>query len=857
MKKRLLSLLLALVMVLSLMPSVALAAGEEGQPIQIVEGEATQTSVIEAVALAPVAETSPDMEEAPNLNSGEYVCEIGDTSYETIAAALEHGGTDASTVPNGETGSSPTTIRLLGNVAENVTIPTGRNITLDLNGHVLKGTGTNINKASVIVNNGTLKVKDTATDNNTHYYTVQEGGLWKWDDGNTAGAVALSSLSGYPASNTVIAVTGGCITGGTGTNNYGGGIQNKGALSVENVNIIGNRALSGGGIFSRDARCSVSGGTICGNIGEEAALRYFNVNSTEPCVMKGVKVLANTSDKRNVDIENAKCTMEDCEIRFNRGMGMRLYDHASLLLGGSTVICDNTTIENRVEVETNLMTVVSSYLSFSTGTDACALPAADMKVGVHYEEVGYDSVLTLPDQTEDHSGYIFSDSMQYYVALEDSALVIKNRITQQPSDSNNFEVKVTTSDLTNPVVTYQWGKFNDNITTYGAMASDTDGFFECGASVTSATPAEGDGEDLTFVVHEGYTFIITYSGSLVSAGDYVTFSTNFPPYINPDDEEGCLVTALGDNQYQMVFVAGEEGTIATSFSADGENYNDALFRGDYSDFSFDPEADECSMTLHNFTVHHITQEDIPSETASKLSARESGTYYRCAITINGKTIYSDKVKAETTATTKHTDNVITGTLTCADITVGGKPAPTGVTAKYGNDKLTYLYSADGKAHWRPWNKSYQGAGTYYVKAVVEDCEDYNGAESNVATFRVKNKTASHHSGGSSATSYTITSDLKTITKVTVDGKTVDSKYYTVSGGNVTLTQAYLNTLSNGSHTVKLYNGDKVATATITVKNNTVVKSAKTGDIGVGLYGVMAIASLLGSGIVAGKKRKKI
>jgi len=121
------------------------------------------------------------------------------------------------------------------------------------------------------------------------------------------------------------------------------------------------------------------------------------------------------------------------------------------------------------------------------------------------------------------------------------------------------------------------------------------------------------------------------------------------------------------------------------------------------------------------------------------------------------------------------------------------------------------------------------------------------------------KPGHHHGGSTTNGTAVVQTDLAagTITAVYVGGVKLDSKYYTVSGGNVTLTQAYLNTLSNGSHTVKLYNGDKVATATITVKNNAVVKSAKTGDIGVGLYGVMAIASLLGSGIVAGKKRKKI
>jgi len=81
-------------------------------------------------------------------------------------------------------------------------------------------------------------------------------------------------------------------------------------------------------------------------------------------------------------------------------------------------------------------------------------------------------------------------------------------------------------------------------------------------------------------------------------------------------------------------------------------------------------------------------------------------------------------------------NAITGTLTCADITVGDTPAPTGVTAKYGNDTLTYIYSADGET-WGSWGKTYTEPGKYYVKAVVKETDDYNGAESSVVSFEVK------------------------------------------------------------------------------------------------------------------------
>ena len=101
----------------------------------------------------------------------------------------------------------------------------------------------------------------------------------------------------------------------------------------------------------------------------------------------------------------------------------------------------------------------------------------------------------------------------------------------------------------------------------------------------------------------------------------------------------------------------------------------------------------------------------------------------------------------------------------------------------------------------------------------------------------------------------IITDLKDINKVTVDGKTVDPKNYTVSGGVVTLSEAYVRTLSNGKHTVRVENAKYISTAVITVSNST-VKSAGTGDAGLGLYAMLALSSVTGAAWLGLKKRKE-
>ena len=108
---------------------------------------------------------------------------------------------------------------------------------------------------------------------------------------------------------------------------------------------------------------------------------------------------------------------------------------------------------------------------------------------------------------------------------------------------------------------------------------------------------------------------------------------------------------------------------------------------------------------------------------------------------------------------------------------------------------------------------------------------------------------------SASGSQSIITDLTDINKVTVDGKTVNPKYYTVSGGVVTLSEAYLRTLSNGKHTVRVENAKYISTAVITV-SNAAVKSAGTGDMGLGLYALLAISSVTGAAWLGLKKRKE-
>ncbi|MBO5929187.1 MAG: hypothetical protein J6Q42_04120, partial [Clostridia bacterium] len=160
------------------------------------------------------------------------------------------------------------TYKLLRNIelTSGLAVPADKTVTLDLNGFVLKGTGT----GSVITNNGMLGIIDSKPSAE-HKYTKGSDGLYTWDDANG-----------------IIVLAGGAITGGSGsfatnptnpdyaTNLAGGGVlNNSGAtLYLGNVNIVGNTAEIGGGVgnFGTFEMAKLDGmdegGKIVGNTAE-------------------------------------------------------------------------------------------------------------------------------------------------------------------------------------------------------------------------------------------------------------------------------------------------------------------------------------------------------------------------------------------------------------------------------------------------------------------------------------------------------------------------------------------------------------------------------------------------------------
>lgn len=150
-------------------------------------------------------------------------------------------------------------------------------VTLDLNGYMLKQTGS----GSVIsINDGAnFILTDLSGATATHNYYVAEDGLWTFYDGDLpaeaagaeTGVVTGGVITGGNASDGGVYIDGGTftMTGGTVAGNMatnGGGVYlNTGTFNMTGGAISGNVATSGGGVFVFGGTFTMEGGTISGN----------------------------------------------------------------------------------------------------------------------------------------------------------------------------------------------------------------------------------------------------------------------------------------------------------------------------------------------------------------------------------------------------------------------------------------------------------------------------------------------------------------------------------------------------------------------------------------------------------------
>ena len=248
MKRRIVSVLMALVMALSLLPVQALAEDAAvGEPVTEIE-QAEQTGEGEEPG-DPEEEQEPGEPEEPVR---EFV--QGEAQLTVSTAAMAAGTAGERTVPGefDEKRNAGGTLTMQNDVDYGGSMSVGANLTIDLNGYVLKMSGIKVEKGVH------LTIRDSRPDA-VHKFTPNDDGLWVLDETNGTKTV-----------------NGGVIYGGTGftdenNNGYGGGVyvDGDGTFTMEGGNIVGCKAegyhANGGGVFvAKGGQFNMSGGKIIG-----------------------------------------------------------------------------------------------------------------------------------------------------------------------------------------------------------------------------------------------------------------------------------------------------------------------------------------------------------------------------------------------------------------------------------------------------------------------------------------------------------------------------------------------------------------------------------------------------------------
>lgn len=179
----------------------------------------------------------------------EYVAQINETKYETLAEAI-------TSATEGQT------ITLLADVVENVVIPAGKNITLDLGGKTLNGK--QIANTPTIKNLGTLTVKNgnvrRSDEGSANWYVLENEGTIILDEGlNVEGSTGSSLIRNNAA---------------TAQMTFNAGTYTQTGAFVVVKNDLGTVEINGGTFSTTDSKnvlnnwdqMTINGGTFTGGI---------------------------------------------------------------------------------------------------------------------------------------------------------------------------------------------------------------------------------------------------------------------------------------------------------------------------------------------------------------------------------------------------------------------------------------------------------------------------------------------------------------------------------------------------------------------------------------------------------------
>ena len=335
MKKRILSILLTLIMVVCLVPTAAQA--EEGDAEYTIESR----------------EGSSTTETVPRSGGGEYtegvesVSQNGETLTAEMLSSTNAKGIASQTASVGSENElvaalADTTVDIVElnaniSLGGGVTLTVVREVTLDLNGYVLKGSGRSVfeikDGGHMIVTDSRPTEKHKFWVNNSYSY-----GVWNWDD---------------QRGDEDKTVHGGAITGGYDVDGGGGvKVRDGGRLTMNGGNIVGcgSSSAEGGGVKVYDGGVfEMNGGNVVGCAAQsrdgggvyvaEKGTFIMNSGTIRDCVSRGVGSGGGVCNKGRFTMNGG--TIQNCAANVGGAVYHYNYSGDPLTLNG-TILSDNS-----------------------------------------------------------------------------------------------------------------------------------------------------------------------------------------------------------------------------------------------------------------------------------------------------------------------------------------------------------------------------------------------------------------------------------------------------------------------------------------------------------------------------------
>ena len=370
MKKRIVSTLLALCMLLCLMPTAAFAEGStETPPVCSCETACTAENMNTACPVCGVEDALPencakrevsDPQPEKEVSDPQPEGKVSDSQPETPLTELIGGSETATEVRTADeltkavADSNVNTVKLAADISISNSLTVNRTVTLDLNGHVLQMTGNDrdpvieVKKNSSGVGIGNLTLTDSAS-NTAHKFTPNADGLWVLDEENGTKTV-----------------NGGVITGSKEMGIWVEGVHDPTLTQKPAEAYCAHLIMKGGNIVGCAA---VAGGGVCAGF-----YAYFTMTggSIRGCVAKaggGVCLTYSASFAMGGSALIADCISTDGGSYGGGGIGADL--GALVALSGNAVI-QNCTAQHGGGVYLNDATLTMSENASVTGCNSIA-----------------------------------------------------------------------------------------------------------------------------------------------------------------------------------------------------------------------------------------------------------------------------------------------------------------------------------------------------------------------------------------------------------------------------------------------------------------------------------------------------